>query len=100
MFFLFLKFIKIFKLFLAPNSNSFQEYNSEFLARVYGEEGKGVFTVRHNVLGHMQVSLALKIIGKTKAWTWEHSGIITEYAGLPVNKIGFDQERKYVFISM
>ena len=85
---------------MAPNSNSFQEYNSEFLARVYGEEGKGVFTVRHNVLGHMQVSLALKIIGKTKAWTWEHSGIITEYAGLHVNKIGFDQERKYVFISM
>jgi hypothetical protein len=32
-----------------------KEYNTKFLSSVYSEEGRGVFTVRHNVLGHMQV---------------------------------------------
>jgi 6-phosphofructokinase len=36
------------------NEKANLEYTTQNLTRVYTEEGRGVFTVRHNVLGHMQ----------------------------------------------
>ena len=36
------------------NEKANLEYTTQNLTRIYSEEGKGVFTVRHNVLGHMQ----------------------------------------------
>lgn len=36
------------------NEKANLEYTTQNLTRIYTEEGKGVFTVRHNVLGHMQ----------------------------------------------
>ena len=36
------------------NEKASAEYTTQNLTRIYCEEGKGVFTVRSNVLGHMQ----------------------------------------------
>jgi len=58
------------------NSN----YDTDFLFRLYSEEGKDKFTVRHNVLGHMQQggwpspfdrNVATKMAAKTVTWLIE-----------------------------
>lgn len=36
------------------NEKANEQYSTEFLTSLYSEEGRGVFTVRNNVLGHMQ----------------------------------------------
>ncbi|CAG9796596.1 unnamed protein product [Diatraea saccharalis] len=36
------------------NEKANDNYNTEFIYRLYSEEGKGLFTARMNVLGHMQ----------------------------------------------
>lgn len=36
------------------NENASENYNTEFIYRLYSEEGKGLFSTRMNVLGHMQ----------------------------------------------
>ncbi|KAK9744021.1 Phosphofructokinase [Popillia japonica] len=36
------------------DENASANYNSEFIYRLYSEEGKGLFSARMNVLGHMQ----------------------------------------------
>ena len=36
------------------NEKASAEYTTQNLTRIYTEEGRGVFTVRSNVLGHMQ----------------------------------------------
>ncbi|BES92592.1 Phosphohexokinase [Nesidiocoris tenuis] len=36
------------------NEKCNDNYNSDFMYRLYSEEGKGVFTARVNILGHMQ----------------------------------------------
>ena len=36
------------------NENSNENYTTEFIGALYREEGKGLFTVRTNVLGHVQ----------------------------------------------
>ncbi|XP_034836312.1 ATP-dependent 6-phosphofructokinase isoform X3 [Maniola hyperantus] len=36
------------------NEKANENYNTEFIYRLYSEEGKGLFTARMNVLGHMQ----------------------------------------------
>ncbi|CAG9763303.1 unnamed protein product [Ceutorhynchus assimilis] len=36
------------------NENASYNYNTEFIYRLYSEEGKGLFSARMNVLGHMQ----------------------------------------------
>jgi 6-phosphofructokinase 1 len=36
------------------NEKANLEYTTQNLTRIYTEEGKGAFTVRNNVLGHMQ----------------------------------------------
>ncbi|KAK4872414.1 hypothetical protein RN001_014443 [Aquatica leii] len=36
------------------NEKACENYNTEFIFRLYSEEGKGLFSARMNVLGHMQ----------------------------------------------
>jgi 6-phosphofructokinase 1 len=36
------------------NEHASENYNTEFIRRLYSEEGKGLFSCRMNVLGHMQ----------------------------------------------
>ncbi|XP_047525698.1 ATP-dependent 6-phosphofructokinase isoform X3 [Pieris napi] len=36
------------------NEKANENYNTDFMYRLYSEEGKGLFTARMNVLGHMQ----------------------------------------------
>ncbi|XP_053620699.1 ATP-dependent 6-phosphofructokinase isoform X2 [Plodia interpunctella] len=36
------------------NEKANDNYNTDFIYRLYSEEGKGLFTARQNVLGHMQ----------------------------------------------
>lgn len=36
------------------NEKASDNYNTEFIYRLYSEEGKGLFSTRMNVLGHMQ----------------------------------------------
>ena len=36
------------------NENANNHYTTEFITNLFSEEGKGVFTTRQNVLGHMQ----------------------------------------------
>lgn len=36
------------------NEKANENYNTEFIHRLYAEEGKGLFSTRMNVLGHMQ----------------------------------------------
>lgn len=36
------------------NEKASDNYNTDFIYRLYSEEGKGLFTARMNVLGHMQ----------------------------------------------
>lgn len=36
------------------NEKASENYNTEFIFRLYSEEGKGLFSTRMNVLGHMQ----------------------------------------------
>lgn len=36
------------------NEKASNNYNTEFIYRLYSEEGKGLFSTRMNVLGHMQ----------------------------------------------
>ncbi|XP_070151819.1 ATP-dependent 6-phosphofructokinase isoform X2 [Polyergus mexicanus] len=36
------------------NENANENYNTEFIYRLFSEEGKGLFSCRSNILGHMQ----------------------------------------------
>lgn len=36
------------------NENASENYSADFIHRLYNEEGKGIFTCRMNILGHMQ----------------------------------------------
>ncbi|XP_070522629.1 ATP-dependent 6-phosphofructokinase isoform X4 [Cardiocondyla obscurior] len=36
------------------NENANENYNTEFMFRLFSEEGKGLFSCRRNILGHMQ----------------------------------------------
>jgi len=36
------------------NENASENYSTDFIHRLYNEEGKGIFTCRMNILGHMQ----------------------------------------------
>lgn len=36
------------------NEKACENYNTEFIYRLYSQEGKGLFSARMNVLGHMQ----------------------------------------------
>lgn len=36
------------------NENANENYSTDFIHRLYNEEGKGIFTCRMNILGHMQ----------------------------------------------
>merc|ERR1712080_610331 len=62
------------------NENANENYTSDFLNRMYTEEGKNHFTVRNNVLGHMQQggypspfdrSFATKLAARSVNWLVE-----------------------------
>ena len=36
------------------NEKANDEYSTQFLTHLYAEEGRGIFSVRQNILGHMQ----------------------------------------------
>jgi 6-phosphofructokinase 1 len=36
------------------NEKASENYNTDFIFRLYSEEGKGLFSTRSNILGHMQ----------------------------------------------
>lgn len=36
------------------NEKASENYNTDFIYRLYSEEGKGLFSTRSNILGHMQ----------------------------------------------
>ena len=44
----------MFFIFLCRNENCSENYSTDFIAALYREEGEGLFTVRTNVLGHVQ----------------------------------------------
>lgn len=57
-----------------------KNYTTDFISRLYAEEGKGVFTVRTNVLGHMQQggtpsafdrNMGIKMATKVVVWMSE-----------------------------
>jgi len=62
------------------NEKANSNYDTDFLFRLYSEEGKDKFTVRHNVLGHMQQggyptpfdrNVSTKMAAKTVTWLLE-----------------------------
>jgi len=62
------------------NENANENYTSDFLNRMYTEEGKNHFTVRNNILGHMQQggypspfdrSFATKLAARSVNWLVE-----------------------------
>jgi len=70
----------IFRGLILRNEKSSANYDTDFLYRVFTEEGKGNFTVRQNILGHMQQggwpspfdrNVATKMAAKTVTWLVE-----------------------------
>jgi len=70
----------IFRGLILRNENSSKNYDTDFLYRLYAEEGKNSFTVRQNILGHMQQggwpspfdrNVATKMAAKTVNWLIE-----------------------------
>jgi len=70
----------IYRGLILRNEKANSNYDTDFLFRLYSEEGKDRFTVRHNVLGHMQQggypspfdrSVATKMAAKTVDWLVE-----------------------------
>jgi len=68
---------EIYRGLILRNEKSSENYDTDFLYRVYSEEGKGRFTVRQNILGHMQQggwpspfdrNVATKMAAKTVTW--------------------------------
>ena len=44
------------------NENANENYTTDFIYRVYSEEGKGIFSCRKNVLGEAVVVVVLEVI--------------------------------------
>jgi len=70
----------IYRGLILRNENANSNYDTDFLFRLYSEEGKEKFTVRKNVLGHMQQggwpspfdrNVATKMAAKTVTWLTE-----------------------------
>jgi len=70
----------IFRGLVLRNENASKNYDTDFLFRLYAEEGKNSFTVRQNILGHMQQggwpspfdrNVATKMAAKTVNWLIE-----------------------------
>ena len=45
---------KIHRGLILRNENASNNYSLDFLTQLYEEEGSGIFSVRQNILGHMQ----------------------------------------------
>nr|CAD7195358.1 unnamed protein product [Timema douglasi]CAD7571961.1 unnamed protein product [Timema californicum] len=72
------------------NEKCNDNYNTEFIYRLYSEEGKGLFSARSNVLGHMQQggsptpfdrNMGTKMAAKTVEWMIEQLKISTQEDG-------------------
>jgi len=70
----------IYRGLILRNENANSNYDTDFLFRLYNEEGAGKFTVRQNVLGHMQQggypspfdrNVGTKMAAKTVTWLIE-----------------------------
>merc|ERR1719150_3478218 len=70
----------IYRGLILRNELANKNYDTDFLFRLYSEEGKDKFTVRHNILGHMQQggypspfdrNVATKMAAKTVSWLCE-----------------------------
>jgi len=70
----------IYRGLILRNEKANENYDTDFLYRLYAEEGKGRFTVRQNILGHMQQggwpspfdrNVATKMAAKTVNWLIE-----------------------------
>jgi len=70
----------VFRGLVLINEKANENFNTDFLYKLYSEEGKDHFTVRNNVLGHMQQggypspfdrSLATKLASRTVNWLVE-----------------------------
>ena len=61
--------------FLYRNEKCSENYSTDFIAALYREEGEGLFTVRTNVLGHVQqVRIdAVSCISKSCPWCVERT---------------------------
>jgi len=71
---------QIYRGLVLRNECASSHYNTDFLYRLYSEEGKDKFTVRHNILGHIQQggspspfdrNLATEMAAKTVRWLSE-----------------------------
>lgn len=72
------------------NEKSNDNYNTEFIHRLYAEEGKGLFSTRMNVLGHMQQggspspfdrNMGTKMAAKCVEWMVEQLKLNTQSDG-------------------
>jgi len=70
----------VFRGLLLVNEKANENYNTDFINRLYSEEGRDKFSVRHNVLGHMQQggypspfdrSLGTKLSSRAVVWLTE-----------------------------
>jgi len=55
-------FYKISVEFFFRNEKANSHYNTDFIYKLFSEEGKGHFSTRMNVLGHMQQVLGLDFV--------------------------------------
>lgn len=72
------------------NEKASDNYNTEFIYRLYSEEGKGLFSTRMNVLGHMQQggspspfdrNMGTKMAAKCVEWITEQLKLNTQSDG-------------------
>nr|QID05234.1 phosphofructokinase [Neocaridina davidi] len=94
------------------NENANENYSTEFIYRLYSEEGKGIFSCRKNVLGHMQQggspsvfdrNMGTKMAAKAVNWMTEQmlqhrqddGSVVCDEANTAV-LLGL-QKRSYVF---
>ncbi|XP_039280155.1 ATP-dependent 6-phosphofructokinase [Nilaparvata lugens] len=72
------------------NEKCNENYNTEFIYRLYSEEGKGLFSARMNVLGHMQQggspspfdrNMGTKMAAKCVEWMFDQLKLFTRADG-------------------
>merc|ERR1719420_19700 len=80
----------IYRGLILRNEYANKNYDTDFLFRLYSEEGKDKFTVRQNILGHMQQggfpspfdrNVATKMAAKTVSWLCEQLNTVAARDG-------------------
>lgn len=81
---------------ISRNENANPNYTTSFIHQLFAEEGKGVFSVRMNVLGHMQQggvpspfdrNYGTKMSAKCVDWFKEHINKNTTHSGKHLTSI-------------